>query len=108
MHIDTEHTLNSTQPGRNCLMKNDIQIQQDVLVELGHDQDVIAGTIGVEVHHGVVKLAGRVGNVALRNRSELAAGRVDGVTSVVMDIDVTGAGAASESTEDIARTAPTV
>ena len=89
-------------------MKNDIQIQQDVLVELGHDQDVIAGTIGVEVHHGVVKLAGRVSNFALRNRSELAAGRVDGVTNVVMDIDVTGAGAASKSTADIARTAPTV
>jgi osmotically-inducible protein OsmY len=108
MHIETQHTLNITQPGRNCPMKNDIQIQQDVLVELGHDQDVIAGTIGVEVHHGVVKLAGHVSNFALRNRSELAAGRVDGVTNVVMDIDVTGAGAASEMRGHIAHTAPTV
>jgi osmotically-inducible protein OsmY len=86
-------------------MKNDIQIQQDVLAELGHEQNVIAGTIGVEVHHGVVKLAGRVSNFALKSRTELAARRVDGVTAVIMDIDVTGAGATLASTEDVARTA---
>ena len=89
-------------------MKNYLQIQQDVLDELGGEHDVIAGTIGVEVHHGVVKLAGRLGNFALRNRTELAAGRVDGVTTVIMDVEVAGAGAASQSTENIARTAPTV
>ena len=89
-------------------MKNDRQIQQDVLDELGREHDVIAGKIGVEVHHGVVKLAGRLGNFALRNRTELAAGRVDGVTTVIMDVEVAGAGAASQSREDIARTAPTV
>jgi osmotically-inducible protein OsmY len=89
-------------------MKNDIQIQQDVLAELGHVQSVIAGTIGVEVHHGVVKLAGRVSNFALKNRTELAARRVDGVTTIIMDIDVTGGGADLQSTEHIAGTAPIV
>ena len=73
-------------------MKNDIEIQRDVLAELDREQSVIAGTIGVEVHHGVVKLAGRVSDSAIRKNAGLAAGAVDGVTTVVMDIDVTGAG----------------
>jgi osmotically-inducible protein OsmY len=75
-------------------MKNDVQIQQEVLAELDREPNVITGTIGVEVHHGVVKLAGHVGDDAIREDSELAAHRVDGVTSVVMDIDVAGTGTA--------------
>jgi osmotically-inducible protein OsmY len=73
-------------------MKNDVQMQQEVLAELDREQSVIAGTIGVEVHHGVVKLAGHVGDDASREKSEVAALRVDGVSSVVMDIDVTATG----------------
>jgi osmotically-inducible protein OsmY len=76
-------------------MKNDVQIQRDVLAQLDREPNVITGTIGVEVHHGVVKLAGRVGDSAIRGNAELAASAVDGVTSVVMDIDVNGAGAAT-------------
>ena len=75
-------------------MKNDVQIQQEVLAELDREQNIIAGTVGVEVHHGVVKLAGRVGDHTTRENSEVAAHRVDGVTSVVMDVDVSGTGAA--------------
>jgi osmotically-inducible protein OsmY len=75
-------------------MKNDVQIQQEVLAELDREPNVITGTIGVEVHHGVVKLAGHVGDDAIREDSELAAHRVDGVTSVVMDVDVAGTGTA--------------
>ena len=84
-------------------MKNDIQIQRDVLSKLDHEPNVITGTIGVEVHHGVVKLAGRVSDSGIRKNAELAAGAVDGVTTVVMDIDVTGA--ASQSAGDITRVA---
>ena len=69
-------------------MKNDMQMQQDVLAALDREQNVITGTIGVEVHHGVVKLAGRVRDDSTRDNSELAARRVDGVTSVIMDVDV--------------------
>jgi len=76
-------------------MKNDVEIQQDVVAELDREQDVIPGTIGVEVHHGVVKLAGRVSNNAISKTSELAARRVDGVTSVILDIDVAGAAPAA-------------
>ena len=72
-------------------MANDKQIQHDVLAELGREQNVVPDTIGVEVHHGVVKLSGRVGDAATGQSAERAAHRVDGVTSVVMDIDVAGA-----------------
>jgi osmotically-inducible protein OsmY len=77
-------------------MKNDMQIQQEVLAELDREQNVIAGTIGVEVHHGVVKLAGRVSDSTIRKSAELAAGGVDGVTTVVMDVDVAGAKRAAD------------
>ena len=86
-------------------MKNDMQIQRDVLAKLDREPNVITGTIGVEVHHGVVKLAGRVSDSAIRKNAESAAGAVDGVTTVVMDIDVAGAGAASQAVGDITRVA---
>jgi osmotically-inducible protein OsmY len=73
-------------------MKNDTQIQRDVVAQL--DQKILAGTLGVEVHHGVVKLAGRVGDDAIKKSAELAAGGVDDVTRVIMDVDVGAAPAA--------------
>jgi len=73
-------------------MKNDMLMQQDVLAALEHEQHSVTRSIGVEVHHGVVKLAGRVGNDVTRNAAELAARRVDGVTNVLMDVDVGAAG----------------
>ena len=75
------------------MMKSDTQIRHDVLAELGQEQNVITGTIGVEVHHGVVKLAGRVSVDGIVRSAERAARRVDDVTTVVMDIDVADAGA---------------
>ncbi len=75
-------------------MKNDRQIQNDVLAALESDHDIATGTIGVEVHHGVVKLAGRVGNSAIRKSAESTASRVVDVSTVVMDVDVTGGAAA--------------
>jgi osmotically-inducible protein OsmY len=75
-------------------MANDMQIRHDVLAALDREQDVIGGTIGVEVHHGVVKLAGCVTDFAIKKGAEHAAMGVDGVTAVVMDVDVVGSGAA--------------
>jgi osmotically-inducible protein OsmY len=68
-------------------MKNDIQIQQEVLAELDHDDKVPTGSVGVEVHHGVVKLAGTASNRTIKEKAELAARRVDGVTKIVLDMD---------------------
>jgi osmotically-inducible protein OsmY len=69
-------------------MNNDRQIQHDVLAALDNDHVVAHGTIGVEVHHGVVKLAGRVGDPAVKKSAETTARGVDDVTTVVMDVDV--------------------
>jgi osmotically-inducible protein OsmY len=74
-------------------MRNDRQIQHDVVAELGREKTVNPGAIGVEVHHGVVKLAGHVNDQAIKKTADTAARRVLDVTSIVMDVDVTGGGA---------------
>jgi osmotically-inducible protein OsmY len=71
-------------------MRNDRQIQHDVVAELDREQSVVTGTIGVEVHHGVVKLAGHVRDQAIKEDADTAARRVFDVTGIVMDIDVSG------------------
>jgi osmotically-inducible protein OsmY len=86
-------TAVNAQPGdRGCKensgMQNDILLQRDVMAALDREESVIHGTIGVEVHHGTVKLAGRVSNQQVKERAEIAAHNVPGVTSIVMDIDV--------------------
>ncbi len=68
-------------------MRNDRLLQQDVLRKLG-ERNVPADKIGVEVHHGVVKLAGHVNNAAVKRIAELAARSVEGVSNVIIDIDV--------------------
>jgi osmotically-inducible protein OsmY len=89
-------------------MKNDMQIQQEVLAELNREQNIISGTIGVEVHRGVVKLAGHVRDDTAMKNSEVAAHRVAGVTSVVMDIDVTGTGTAPSAAGRTSRMAAVI
>jgi osmotically-inducible protein OsmY len=69
-------------------MKNDTQIQQEVLAELERDEALPAGSIGVEVHHGVVKLAGRTNDAEVKKRAALDARRVDGVTSIILDMGI--------------------
>ena len=69
-------------------MKNDAQIRQEVIAELDRDENVPAGAIGVEVHHGVVKLAGCINDPATTKSAELDARRVDGVTKIVLDLGV--------------------
>jgi osmotically-inducible protein OsmY len=83
---------------RNRPMANDMQIRHDVLAALDGERNVVAGTIGVEVHHGVVKLAGHVDDDSIKKDAERAAVGVDGVTAIVMDIDVAGSGPARPTT----------
>jgi osmotically-inducible protein OsmY len=78
-------------------MANDMQIQHDVLAALDREQNVVTGSIGVEVHHGVVKLAGRVSDRAIKEDAARVAGRVGDVSAVVMDVDVAGAGTVAPS-----------
>jgi osmotically-inducible protein OsmY len=74
-------------------MTNDLQIRQDVIAALDRAPEVAPGTVGVEVHHGVVKLAGRVDGPAMKEGALRAAEGVGDVSAVVMDVDVGGAGA---------------
>jgi osmotically-inducible protein OsmY len=69
-------------------MKNDIQIQQEVLAELERDQNLPPESVGVEVHHGIVKLAGRSNDADMKKSAELAARRVSGVRSIVLDMGI--------------------
>ena len=69
-------------------MKNDMQIQQEVLSELERDDNIPTGAIGVEVHQGVVKLAGCISDLATKRCAELDARRVAGVASVVLNLGV--------------------
>jgi len=69
-------------------MKHDTQIQQEVIAELERDENVPAGAVGVEVHHGVVKLAGRINDDTTKKSAVLDARRVDGVTGIILDMGV--------------------
>ena len=69
-------------------MKNDLLIQRDVIAALALDSALTADAIGVEVHHGFVKLAGHVSHNADRMSAERLAKRVSGVADVYLDIDV--------------------
>jgi osmotically-inducible protein OsmY len=96
------NAVESDREMREDPMKNDRQIQQEVLAELNRDRNITKDAIGVEVHHGVVKLAGCVGDNAMQRNAELAARRVADVTSVVMDIDVNRGFAIAPSPRKIA------
>lgn len=74
-------------------MKNDRQLQHDVLEELDRESGIARGTIGAEVHHGTVKLSGSVTDETIKNLAELAVRRVDGVSTVIIDLRVQGGAA---------------
>jgi osmotically-inducible protein OsmY len=67
-------------------MKNDIQIQQEVIAELDRDSTLPPKSVGVEVHHGIVKLAGSNNDPALKKCAEMAARKVSGVRRIVLDM----------------------
>lgn len=69
-------------------MKNDVLLQHDVVVQLERELHIDNNAIGVEVHNGVVKLAGCVRDLATVRNAERVARNVDGVTTVLLDIDV--------------------
>lgn len=69
-------------------MKNDIQIQQEVISQLAHENRIPPGSVGVEVHHGVVKLAGPAADATVKEMATVAARHVEGVTTVVLDMGI--------------------
>ena len=70
-------------------MKNDLLLRNAIVESLSHQPDINVAMIGVEVHHGCVRLAGRVASDLARQHARRTAERVDGVASVTLDLDVT-------------------
>jgi osmotically-inducible protein OsmY len=86
-------------------MKTDAQVQQDVIAELKWEPSVNPTHIGVEVHDGVVTLAGHVDSYAEKWNAERAAQRVSGVKALAIEMDVKLAGSSQRNDVDIARSA---
>lgn len=84
-------------------MKNDLEIQADVLAELHWDPKINAPQIGVEVSNGVVTLSGYVESYLEKISAEKAAKRVIGVGAIAQEIKVLLPGSSIRSDTEIAR-----
>lgn len=84
-------------------MKNDLEIQADVLAELRWDPKIKAPQIGVEVSNGVVTLSGYVESYLEKVSAEKAAKRVIGVGAIAQEIKVLLPGSSIRSDTEIAR-----
>lgn len=69
-------------------MKNDAQIQKDVIDELNWEPSLNASEIGVTVKNSVVTLSGKVDTYLKKLTAEKAAKRVAGVKAIAEDIQV--------------------
>jgi osmotically-inducible protein OsmY len=67
-------------------MKTDLEIQKGVADALARENLFPPGALGVEVHHGVVRLAGNIPDKSVLQASTAVAKRVDGVTQIVLDV----------------------
>lgn len=84
-------------------MKDDSQLQQDILDELRWEPAVNANEIGVTVKDGIVTLTGHVASFGEKWDAERAAQRVTGVKGLAMEIDVAVGGGSKRTDADIAR-----
>jgi osmotically-inducible protein OsmY len=82
-------------------MKNDTELQQDVMSELKWEPTIRAAEIGVGVTDGVVTLSGYVDSYWKKWTAERAAARVLGVKAVAEKIQVRLPGTFVRSDEDI-------
>lgn len=89
-------------------MKTDLQLQQDVLAELGWDPAVQAAPIQVLVEDGLVTLSGEAANYQDKWNAGLAAQRVAGVQTLVMAMTVHPDAQGQRSDTDLARAARSV
>lgn len=84
---------------------DDLQLKQAVIDELEADLEIQPEHIRVQVHQGVVTLAGRVANSAQKSRAESRVLGIDGVVAVAQELEIEAEGAGRRSDEDIASTA---
>jgi osmotically-inducible protein OsmY len=85
-------------------MKNDRELQRDVLDELKWEPSVKEKEIGVAVKDGVVTLTGYVENFAQKVAAEHAAERVTGVKAIAEELHVKLPGATARTDTEIAHT----
>ncbi|WP_018617466.1 BON domain-containing protein [Segetibacter koreensis] len=69
-------------------MRNDADIQKDVMNELEWEPSLNASEIGVAVKDGIVTLSGRVDTYSRKLAAERAAKKIAGVKAVAQDIQV--------------------
>ena len=69
-------------------MKNDLEIQQDVMSQLKWQPFLEASKIGVSVKDGIVTLSGQVDSYAQKLAAERAAQKVTGVKAIAEDIQI--------------------
>lgn len=86
-------------------MKNDRQLQEDILNELDWEPSVDASRIGVEVSGGVATLSGHVSSYTQKWAAERAAQRVAGIKSVAVELDVVLPGPHQRNDTEIAKAA---
>ena len=87
------------------MMKDDKQLQRDVLDELDWEPSIDAAEIGVTVRDGIVTLTGHVSSYTEKGTAERVAKRVHGVKAVANDIEVRPDCDGRRTDTDIARTA---
>lgn len=86
-------------------MKNDRQLQKDILNELDWEPSVDASRIGVEVSDGVATLSGHVDSYTQKWAAERVAQRVAGIKSVAVELDVILPGPHQRNDTEIAQAA---
>lgn len=86
-------------------MKNDRQLQEDILNELDWEPSVEASRIGVEVSGGVATLSGHVDSYTQKWAAERAAQHVAGIKSIAVELDVVPPGPHQRNDTEIAHAA---
>lgn len=86
-------------------MKNDKDLQHDIMEDLRWDPSIDASKIGVAASNGVVTLTGGVPSYFQKQTAERIAKRVAGVRAVANDIDVQLPSAVQKTDAGIATTA---
>jgi osmotically-inducible protein OsmY len=89
-------------------LKNDAELQQDVMTALKWEPSIDAAEIGVAVKDGVVSLSGEVDSYAEKWTAESVASRIFGVKAVAEEIEVRLPESSKRSDEDIARAVTTM
>jgi osmotically-inducible protein OsmY len=88
-------------------MKNDAQLQKDVMEELKWEPRVTASEIGVSANNGVVTLSGTVPTYAEKWAAGRAAQRVAGVKAIAEEIQIKPIGLHAKTDAEIAAIAAT-